>query len=115
MRLRIVKPVVEPEAPMRVLREKKNHQYQFFGINGFIGRSPCRDSVKKLEPRDVLNREKMCTSDYWRYCNLVDGKGNVLDTMSRRKALTLYFKGLYKDIALIPSMVPRIQGVSGCN
>lgn len=113
MRLRIVIPVKDPELPMRVrvLKETESHQYQFFGRQGFLGRSPCRGSVKKLVPKDVLNREEMCTSDFWEYCNLVDGKGNVLDTMSRRKALTLYMKSLYKEIALVPSMTPRIQGV----
>ena len=105
MRLRIVKTVKEPELPMRVLKETESHQYQFFGDNGFIGRSPCRGTVKKLIPQDVMNRADMCQSDFWEYCNLVDGKGIVLDTITRGDAQRQYLRGIYRHIAFIPSRV----------
>jgi hypothetical protein len=105
MRLRIVRPVKDPEPFFMVLKEKENHQYQFFGRQGFLGRSPCRGSVKKLVPKDVMNRAEMCTSDFWEYCNLVDGRGKVLDTMNRAKAHNGYLKDLYSHIAFKPSRV----------
>ena len=111
MRLRIVKIVELPELPMRVLKEKESHQYQFFGRNGFLGRSPCRSSIKKLLPKDVLNRADMCSSMFWRVCNLVDGKGQVLDSMTVERAWEGYMKGIYRQIALVSSDVPVIQGV----
>jgi hypothetical protein len=111
-RLRIVKLIQEPEVPIRVLKETESHQYQFFGYNGFLGRAPCRGSVKKLTPKDVMNRSGMCFSDRWRTCNLVDGKGNVLDSMTVEKAWSGYMRGLYNEITLIPKTTPRISGVT---
>lgn len=111
MRLRIVRTVKDPELPIRVLKETESHQYQFFGWDGFIGRSPCRSTVKKLTPKDVLNRSSMCSSDLWRVCNLVDGKGKVLDTMTVEKAWLGYMRGLFNEIALVPGTAPPITGV----
>ena len=96
MRLRIAKPVKVIETPIRVLRETESHQYQFFGDQGFIGRSPCRGSVTKLTPEDVLNRSEICPSRGWDVCNLVDGKGNVLDSMTNRKASTDRYWNIYR-------------------
>ena len=106
MRLRIVKYVKEPDHPIKVLKEEASHQYQFFGDNGFIGRSPCRSTVTKLTPEDVMNRSELCPSDYWRVCNLVDGKGKVLDTMTSGKAFLGRIKNIYQKIFLHSKEVP---------
>ena len=112
MRLRIVKTVADPELPIRVLKEKESNQYQFFGYNGFIGRSPCRSSIKKLTPEDVLNRAKICPSDRWRVCNLVDGKGNVLDSMTKEKAWSNSCRNIYREIALSSKELPGCRGAT---
>lgn len=106
MKLRIVQKEKTPEnVPITILREKESHQFQYFGKRGFLGRSPCRSSIKKLIPKDVINRAELCPSTYWEYCNLVDGQGNVLDTMNRAKAQNGFVKGLYRHIAFKPSRV----------
>lgn len=106
MKARVLKEEkILESVPMRVLREKGGHQFQYFGSAGFIGRSPCRGSVKKLVPKDVMNRADMCPSDFWEYCNLVDGQGNVLDTMNRAKAQNGYMRSLYRHINFKPSRV----------
>lgn len=109
MRLRIVRTVKDPEPPIRVLKETESHQYQFFGRQGFLGRSPCRSTVKKLIPKDVMNRAEMCPSDFWEHCNLVDGKGNVLDTMTSRRAFVNTVKDIYREIELYSKDLPEIR------
>jgi hypothetical protein len=111
MRLRIVKPVKDiDDLPIRVLREPESHQYQFFGDNGFIGRSPCRSTVRKLTPEMVLARAEVCKSDFWEHCNLVDGKGNVLDTMTSRRASVNRLKNIYREIGLYSKDLPEVRG-----
>ena len=113
MKLRIVIPVKDSdEGPIRVLKEEASHQYQFFGDNGFIGRSPCRSKIIKLTPEDVMNRSDVCLSDRWRFCNLVDGKGKVLDTMSREKAWSHRNRNIYRKIALHSKELPNITGAT---
>jgi len=109
MRLRIVKRVKDKEpTQIKVLKETESHQFQFFGDNGFIGRSPCRSTVKKLTPEDVMARAEMCPSFCWRFCNLVDGKGNVLDTMTCEKAWGRSIRNIYRKIALCSKDLPKV-------
>ena len=110
MKLRIGRPVKNPVLPIRVLKEKESHQYQFFGYNGFIGRSPCRSKVVKLTPEDVMNRAEMCPSHRWRVCNLVDGKGNVLDSMTVEKAHSRRIRNIFQKITLYSKGVPEVRG-----
>jgi hypothetical protein len=110
--MKIGKPFKNPKVPIRVLKERASHQYQFFGYNGFIGRSPCRSTVTKLTPEDVLNRADMCPSEGWRFCNLVDGEGNVLDSMSVEKAWSHRIRNIYRKIALCSKDVPEIRGAT---
>ena len=100
MKLRIGKPIKNPELPIRVLKEKASHQYQFFGHKGFIGRSPCRSTVTKITPEDVMNRMDICPSEGWEYCNLVDGEGKVLDSMTLDKAYRRRIRSIYREIGL---------------
>jgi hypothetical protein len=112
MRLRIVKPIKDIEPTyIRVLKETESHQYQFFGKNGFLGRSPCRSSIKKLTPEAAINRAMICTDSCWDTCNLVDGKGNVLDSITRSKALKRYTVRIYREIETYSKDLPELRGV----
>jgi len=95
MKLRISKSIKEPDF-IPVLREAESYQYQFFGDQGFLGRSPCRSSVRKLTPEDVMNRAEMCPSYGWEVCNLVDGNGKVLGTMTLREAFLGRYRKAYR-------------------
>lgn len=100
MRLRVVKAVEDiKDPPITVLKESEGHQYQFFSKdNTFLGKSPCRGSIKKLTPEDAFNRSDLCGVDYWDHCNLVDGWGNVLDTITHHRASVNRYKNIRRQI-----------------
>ena len=116
MRLRIAKIVKDIEPTyIRVLKETESHQYQFFGRNGFMGRAPCRSTIKKITPEAAINRAEMCIATSrdtcWDTCNLVDGKGIVLDSITREKAISRSMKRIYREIETYSKDLPELRGV----
>ena len=113
MKLKIGKRIKVPKnLNIKVMKETGTHQYQFFGREGFLGRSPCRSSVKKLTPEAVMSRAEICPSEYWRNCNLVDTKGNVLDTMTFGKAYGGLQRNIYNKITITPKKIPHLGEIS---
>ena len=95
-------------------RNFNHHQYRFYngtslGEKGCVGKSPCRSSVKKLTPQDVLNRADLCHVTFWDRCVLVDGKDQVLDTMSQAKAWGKRYRNIVTKITIAPNKLLPIR------
>ena len=94
-------------------RDLGHHEYRFYsrpdylGKSHYIGKSPCRKSVKKLTPKAVLARADLCQvwGYCWGRCILVDGKDRILDRMSRNKANNGYFRGIINQITITPKKI----------
>jgi len=90
-------------------RDFSHHHYRFygehgfieesyFGHKGFIVKSPCRSSVKKLTPEAVLIRADLCDVYHWKECILDDGKDHILDRMTYHKAWRCHFRDIVNNI-----------------
>lgn len=96
---------------MAVQNRNFNHyEFRFYGRHGFIGKSPCRNAIKKLTPESVWARASVCKSDSWRYCVLVDGKDQILDRMTLGKAWTGMSKNIFNKITITPKKIPHLGG-----
>ena len=93
-------------------RDLGHHEYRFYGRDGFIGKAPCRNSIKKLTPEQVMARAQVCYSEYWRVCVLVDGKDQVLDKMSFGRAYRCLQRGIYNKITITPKKIPHLGTIS---
>jgi hypothetical protein len=86
-------------------RNFNHHIYRFYnntslGKKGCVGRSPCRSSIKKLTPQDVLNRADLCGVSFWDYCVLVDGKDQILDIMTQDRAWNKRYHNIVNQLKL---------------
>jgi hypothetical protein len=92
-------------------RDLGHHEFRFYtgpdhlGKTRYIGKSPCRKSVKKLTPKAVLARAELCQAYFWKKCLLVDGKDHILDRISRNKANRDYFRGIINQITITPKKI----------
>jgi hypothetical protein len=92
-------------------RDLGHHEYRFYtgpdylGKSKYIGKSPCRKSIKKLTPKAVLDRAELCQAYYWKKCILVDGQDHILDRMSFNKAHTGYFRSIINQITISPKNI----------
>jgi len=94
-------------------RDLSHHQYRFYGRKGiFLGKAPCRNSIKKLIPEQVMARAQVCCSEYWRECVLVDGKDQVLDKMTFGRAYRGMQRGIYNKITITPKKIPHLGTIS---
>jgi hypothetical protein len=92
-------------------RNFNHHQYQFYGRKGvFLGKAPCRNTIKKLIPEQVMARAQVCCSEMWRDCILVDGKDQILDKMTYGIAWTHMCRNIYKKITITPNKLPHVGG-----
>jgi hypothetical protein len=91
-------------------RDLGHHEYRFYGRDGFIGKAPCRNSIKKLTPEAVMARAQVCCSEFWKVCVLVDGKDQVLDRITYGKAWTHMSRNIYKQITITPGKLPHVSG-----
>jgi hypothetical protein len=91
-------------------RNLNSHQYRFYSREGFIGKAPCRNSIKKLIPEQVMARAHVCCSESWKVCVLVDGQDQVLDRITYGKAWTHMCKNIYNKITITPGKLPQVKG-----
>jgi hypothetical protein len=92
------------------IRNFIHHQFRFYNSHGCIGKSPCRSAIKKLTPEIVMARAKICKSESWRVCVLVDDKDQILDRMTYGKAWTHMSRNIYKQITITPNKLPHVRG-----
>jgi hypothetical protein len=92
-------------------RDLNHHQYRFYGRKGiFLGKAPCRSSIKKLLPEQVMARAEICCSEYWRKCILVDGKDHILDTITCERAWVGMQRAIHNQITITPKKIPPLRG-----
>ena len=96
-------------------RDLGHHEYRFYskpdylGKSRFIGKSPCRKSVKKLTPKAVLARADLCQVYSWTKCLLVDGRDQILDRMSHDRAWVGRFQDIINHITITPKKVLHMR------